>query len=151
MIVNTKLILSGCLITNEKKEILLLFKKNHQHYETPGGKIEPFECRDPQHPTIDELRKTAERETFEELGNSLELTPFTYFGKVNFTIPDGREAIAHKFLTSIVSGNARVAEPEVFSKLEWLPLGTLDSYPVSPDLKLLAETLKELANGTSED
>ncbi len=137
-----KLILSGCLIINEKKEILLLFKKNHQHYETPGGKVDPSDCEDYPDLTLEDLRKTAERETFEELGDSIELAPLTYFRTVEFTIPDGRKAVAHKFITKIVKGEPLVAEPKIFSKLDWLPLAKLDSFPISPDLKLLQDRLK---------
>ena len=57
-------ILSGCLIINEKNEILLLYRNDHKHYETPGGKVEPDECKKPEKPTIEELAKTPERETY---------------------------------------------------------------------------------------
>ena len=35
--------LSGCAIVNEQEELLLLWKKKHQHYEFPGGKVEDGE------------------------------------------------------------------------------------------------------------
>jgi len=35
-----KLILVSCIVVNSEKEILLLYKKKHNFYETPGGKVE---------------------------------------------------------------------------------------------------------------
>lgn len=138
-----KIILSGCLIINEKKEVLLLYRKDHQHYETPGGKIRLNECSNPNNPTIADLSKTAEREAYEEIGNGIKLAPLNYFGKVEFIIPDGRKAVANKFLTKIVSGKPRLNEPEQFSKMDYLPIARLEEYPISPDLKLLLEELKK--------
>lgn len=138
-----KLILSGCLIINQKGELLLLYKDKHKHYETPGGKVELSECKDPRNPTLEELAKTVEREAYEELGNDIQLEPLVYFGKVDFTIPDGRKATAHKFITTIKSGEPRINEPDAFSKLDYLPIDRLEAYPISPDLKLIASKIKE--------
>lgn len=141
--VKGNLILSGCLVLNDKKEILLLYKKSHSHYETPGGKVELSECSNPENPSIEDLTKTAERETYEELGYGIKIEKLRYFGNVEFIIPDGRRAVANKFITRIVSGNPIINEPEVFSKLDYLPITSLEKYPISPDLKLLLPKLKE--------
>ena len=138
-----KIILSGCLIVNEKSEILLLYRKDHKHYETPGGKIISEECSNPENPSIEDLAKTAERELYEELGDNIKVEELKYFGKVEFKIPVGRIAIANKFLTSIESGKPRINEPKIFSKLEYLPIKNLEHYPISPDLKLLLPKLKK--------
>jgi len=138
------LLLSGCLIVNDKKELLLLFRKDHKYYETPGGKVKSEECLDFNKPTINELAKTAERELFEELGNNIKIEPLKYFGNINFTIPDGRKAIANKFLTKIISGKPIINEPETFSKLDYLPIQNLEDYPISPDLKLFLKNIKML-------
>lgn len=142
---NGRLILSGCLVINDKKEVLLLFRTKHRHYETPGGKVNPAECKNPPNPSEEDLAKTAERETYEELGKGIKLGKLKYFGKTEFTIPDGRLAVANKFLTRIILGKPVLAEPELFSEIKWLPLEKLEQYPVSPDLKLLAPRLKEYA------
>jgi 8-oxo-dGTP pyrophosphatase MutT (NUDIX family) len=139
----SRVLLSGGLILNNKNEILLLYRDDHHHYETPGGKVEPEECTDFSHPTIDELAQTARREIFEELGKDISLSELHYFGKKEFTIPNGHEAIAHKFVTSIISGEPRINEHEKFSKLEYLPLSKLDEFPISPDLKLFMKELKK--------
>ncbi len=142
--VNERLILSGCLVLNDKKEILLLFREDHCHYETPGGKVRLSECKNPENPSVDDLSKAAERELYEELGNHINVEKLKYFDKAEFTIPDGRLAVANKFLTRIISGTPKINEPERFSKLEWLPLTTLEKYPISPDLRILLPMLKEL-------
>lgn len=143
--VKGRLILSGCLVINDKKEVLLLFRTKHRHYETPGGKVNTEECKNPSNPSEEDLAKTAEREAYEELGNGIRLAKLKYFGKAEFTIPDGRLAVANKFVTKIISGKPVLAEPELFSKFEWLPLEKLAEYSVSPDLKLLAPRLKDYA------
>ncbi|HLC58686.1 MAG TPA: NUDIX hydrolase [Candidatus Nanoarchaeia archaeon] len=139
-----KLVVAGSLIFNDKDEVLLLFRKDHQHYETPGGKINDEDCEDPKNRKIEDLKRTAERELYEELGSDIRFEDLQYFTKVEFTIPDGRKAIAHKFVTKLISGKPKINEPEVFSKFDWLPIKDLDKYPVSPDLKLLAPILKSI-------
>ena len=49
-----------------------------------------------------------------------------HFDKVEFTIPDKRAAIAYKFVTSIISGTPVVNEPDIFERLEYLPLTDLE-------------------------
>jgi 8-oxo-dGTP pyrophosphatase MutT (NUDIX family) len=137
-----QLILSGCLVINDKKEILLLFKKNHQHYETPGGKVE--NCKDSKNPTLKELKEEARRETFEELGEDIKISELEYFGNISFTIPDGRLAIANKFTTTILEGTPKNNEPENFDHIKWIPLSEIEKYPISPDLKKLILKLKEI-------
>lgn len=141
---NGNLILSGCLVINNNHEILLLYKTKHKHYETPGGKVELEECSNPKNPTIEDLTKAAERELFEELGKDIQVSPLKYFCKVEFIIPDGRKAIAYKFITKILYGTPIITEPETFSKLDYLPLSDLENYSISPDLKLLVNKLKKL-------
>jgi 8-oxo-dGTP pyrophosphatase MutT (NUDIX family) len=137
-----QLILSGGIIINDRKEMLLLYRKDHKHYETPGGKVRLDECKNQDKPTIEDLARTAERELREEIGN-VKTEGLRYFGKVEFIIPDGKKAIANKFLTRIISGKPQIAEPEKFSRLEYLPISRLEEYPISPDLKLLMPVLKE--------
>lgn len=138
-----KLILSGCIILNDRKEVLLLYRKDHQHYETPGGKVESYECSDPKNPSREDLAKTAEREAKEELGSDIRLEGWSYFGKADFITPDGREAVAHKFLVKMIGGVPRLNEPEKFSRIDYLPIEKLEQYPLSPDLKLLLDQLRK--------
>ncbi len=138
-----RIVLSGCFIYNDKNELLLLHRSDHNHYETPGGKVRLAECKNPDNPTTEELIKVAERELYEEIDNDVKIAKLEYFGKVEFTIPDGRLVIANKFLTKIISGKPRINEPDKFSKLKYLPIASLEDYPISPDLKLFVPKLKE--------
>ncbi len=138
-----RLVLSGNLIVNERKEILLLFRVKHGHWETPGGKVEPEEVRDWDSPRVEELRKTAQRELSEELGKEVKASVEDYFGNIEFIIPDGRKAVVHKFVTRIVAGFPVLSEPENFSKMEYLPIEELENYPLSPDLKILLPEIKK--------
>ncbi len=140
--INERIVLSGCLIINNKKEILLLYRTDHKHYETPGGKVRLDECDNPNELTLEDLAKTAQRELYEELGKDIKIEEFYYFDKVEFTIPGGRLAIANKFLVKL-KGVPKVNEPEIFSKFDYLPIEHLEDYPLSPDLKLLVSKLKE--------
>lgn len=138
-----KIILSGCLVVNDKREILLLYRKDHKHYETPGGKVRLNECIDPDSPEIADFARCAERELYEELGDEIKILELKYFCNVEFKVPDGRTAIAYKFLTKIISGKPRLAEADLFSGFSWIPIESIEDYPVSPDLKLLTSKLKE--------
>lgn len=137
-----KLILAGNFIVNDKNEVLLLFKKTHRHWETPGGKVRLEELQDVNHPTESELRKVALRELHEEVGPHFEVGELEYFGQVEFTIPDGREAVVHKFITKIISGEPKIQEPETFSELKYLPVKNLGDYPLAPDIRLMFPRLK---------
>lgn len=123
--------LSGCLIFKDNK-VLLLFRNDHKHYETPGGKVEV------ENPDMHDLKDAARRELKEELG--VDAVKMKYFGNIEFTLPDGREGIAHKFVTEI-SGEPEVKE-EIFSRFEYLPVENLEEYPISPDLRLLLSKIK---------
>ncbi len=140
---NGRIILSGSLIINNNSELLLLYRNDHHHYETPGGKINSDECEDLANISEPELKLVAERELREELGSKLKVSPLQYFGNVEFIIPDGRLAVAHKFTTKIISGEPHLAEPETFEKLDWLQINHLESYPLSPDLRLLLPKIKQ--------
>lgn len=135
--------LSGNIILNENNEIYLLFRNKHQHYETPGGKVEGNECEDIENPTKDELMSVAKRELLEEISGIEEIKSMDYFDNVEFTIPDGRKATAHKFITR-VTGELEPKE-DLFDKEKsrWFRISELDDVKISPDLALLLFKLKE--------
>jgi 8-oxo-dGTP pyrophosphatase MutT (NUDIX family) len=139
---DNKTILSGCFIIKDFS-ILLLYRKDHRWYETPGGKVDSADCIDPNHITEDDLRKTTERELHEELGAGIKFSELKYFGKVETRIPDGRVIIANKFITHVLSGNPKINEPEIFSKAEYISIKDLETYPISPDFKSFLPKLQE--------
>ncbi len=138
-----KLVLSGNLIVNDNKEIFLLFRKKHGFYETPGGKVKAEEGVNPKHPTIQELQTTAQRELMEEVDGIEEVTFMEFFTKVKFNVPDGRTAIANKFITKI-KGKLKPNE-ELFDKekSKWIHVNELKNNPLSPDLKLLLPKIEK--------
>ena len=144
MIVRNKLILAGCLILNGYGELLLLCRHDSGHYETPGGKIEANETKNPDKPAIAELKIAALRELHEELGQGFICTEPEYFGKVDFKTRDGRDAIAHKFVTKIISGEPSINEPEIFSGMRWIKISELEKNVLSPDLILLLPKIRKL-------
>ena len=123
-----RLILSGCLVINNNKEVLLLYRKDHKHYETPGGKVNLEEFSNHDEPTLKDLAKAAERELYEELGRNIKVEKLIYFDNVEFEIPDGRLAIANKFVTKIISGKPVINEPDIFERLDYLPIAYLEKY-----------------------
>lgn len=139
-----RLILSGAIITNSEKQILLLLKKTHNHYELPGGKVNLEECKDSANPTLEELSQNAEREAYEELGDDIVLDNLIYFAKIEFMIPDGRQGLGYNFTTRIISGKPRINEPDNFSDLKYFDIDELDNLNIAPNLRLLLPKLREL-------
>lgn len=136
-----KTILAGNIILRNNKEIYLLFRKKHQHYETPGGKYDGKN----NNPDIEELKETAKRELLEEVKGINKIISMKLFITIEFTIPDGREAVAHKFLTEI-EGNPEPNE-DIFDKQKskWLTKKEIEKIKLSPDLqKIKLEIIKLL-------
>jgi len=144
-----RITLAGNIIINKKKEIFLLYRIKHQFYETPGGKLRVSECRDMRMPTLEELKQTAQRELFEEVDGIKEIISMEYFGKINFKVPDGRKAVAHKFITK-VKGNLYAGE-KIFDKNKsmFIYYNKLEEYPLSRDLRLLLPRIKKYFEDTN--
>ncbi|MFH1752088.1 MAG: NUDIX domain-containing protein [archaeon] len=134
-----QLVLTGVFIVNDEKELLLMFKKNHQHWENPGGKVHLNECD--HHEKIELLKKAALREAREEVGK-VKLSPLKFFARVEFTIPDGRKALSNKFTAKILEGKPKLMEPEVFEKIAWIPIKKLQNYSLDPTIKLLLKRIQ---------
>jgi 8-oxo-dGTP pyrophosphatase MutT (NUDIX family) len=122
-----RILLSGCALINEQEELLLLFKKKHQYYEFPGGKVEEGET----------LEETAKRECKEELG--VDVTLLQYIGYENFDI-QGVAFQSHKYLGSIAKNQTpKVNEPNKFETLFWLPIQQYKNYPCAPNVQAFCE------------
>lgn len=133
--------LSGSIILNDfDNRILLLYREEHGHYETPGGKVELKKDEEINEKT---LWKNAHRELLEELGEQIEVLDYEYFAHTSFKIPDGRDAVAHKFVIHI-DGTPRINEPNKFSQLDWIAIEDLHNHSLSPDLKIMLEKVKNI-------
>ncbi|MBN1175733.1 NUDIX hydrolase [Candidatus Woesearchaeota archaeon] len=135
--INDKVQLSGMFIYNEKDELLLLHKIKHDHYETPGGKVDLTDCKDSNNPTELDLRNAAIREVFEELGQGFIFEEPEFVKGIDFIKPDGEIATANKFKTKILFGKPIINEP-VFDEIKWFSKKDLrkEDSKISPDLKL---------------
>ena len=80
----------------------------------------------------------------EEVAGIEKIISMKYFTSVDFFIPDGRSARAHKFITKVI-GDLSAGE-NLFDKekSKWLKVAELGKYPLSPDLKILLPKLKNL-------
>ena len=140
------ILLSGNLVVNNKKEIYLLYRKDHHFYETPGGKVKSEECKSLEKPSIPELEVAARRELLEEVSGIIKIVSMQYFAVAHFHVPDGREAFAHKFITK-VEGNLSPREDNFDSKKSgWIKIEKLSEYPISSDLKMLLSKIKDFFN-----
>lgn len=139
--------LSGNLIISpDNTRIYLLYRKDHQFYETPGGKVKPEECADFNKPTISELEAVAKRELLEEVSGITEIVSMEFFLAVKFKVPDGRTAIANKFITRVKGRLCPREDHFDAEKSKWIKVDKLEKYPLSPDLKMLLPAIKEFFN-----
>jgi len=110
----TKVALAGCIVCNEHGEVMVLHRKTatHNHWEIPGGKIEPGETAE----------AAAVRELQEEVGVQVRITQ--KLGSREFT--EGGKTLDYTwFLAEIVSGEPILQELELFDKWGYFSLVTL--------------------------
>jgi len=126
----TKISLSGCIIL-DKDKILLLNRRKTGWYELPGGKIKPDETPE----------ETAIRELKEELLCDIEIVE--KFGEKEFE-ENGFIMNYHWFVAKLKEEQEpKVGEPEVFDHLKYISLDTLQDNKLSPNMQNL---LKEINN-----
>ncbi|MBI2147945.1 NUDIX hydrolase [Candidatus Woesearchaeota archaeon] len=121
-----RIILSGCVILDGER-LLLLQKKEHGLYQFPGGKVEGGES----------LEQAAVREVKEEIGCDVALIKdLGYHDFEDF----GKAYRSHKFLAKIKEGQKpRIAEPDKFSNMIWMPIRDYKQYKVAPNVKMVCE------------
>lgn len=133
-------VLASALVIKDRS-ILLMHRTDHDHYETPGGKLETNDCSDPKHPTEDDLLACAVRELSEEVDCAAE--PIGAPIEHRFTLRDGRSAYVAKFPMRYVSGSLAVREP-IFDDARFVPLDELKDLRLSPDLAELLDEIEAL-------
>ncbi len=120
--------LAGSLIVRDEK-VLLLYRKDEEHWEVPGGKVE-----DEESPT-----KAAVREAREEIGVGLELRKPFYTGEFEH---DGTLFLWHCYLAE--TSEEPELQEEKFGKLEWFKGSELDEIDLAPNLEMVLPALRKL-------
>lgn len=110
--------LAGCVITDQKGNILLLHRNTPQlvQWELPGGKIEQDET----------AHAAAKREVYEELG--IKVAVGKYLGAKEF-IDAGVRFHYSWYAASVVSGKPTVMEPEKFNDVRYVALDEIRKNP----------------------
>ena len=131
LILDVRIELSGCIVINEKKEILVLFRKKHGHYELPGGKVELNET----------IEQAALRECKEETGVNLEL--IKYIGYEEFEIEE-KKFRSHNFLAEIKENEKpSVTEPHIFESIMWLNTNEYMKYNCASNVRSLCNKINK--------
>ncbi len=120
--------LSGCVII-EDGELLLLYRRDEEHWEVPGGKVEEDES-----PT-----GTAVREAEEEIGVKVELEKPFFSGEF---MHGGELYLWHGYLAKL-EGDPELQE-EKFSEMKWFSQEDLEDVELAPNLQQILPGLRRL-------
>lgn len=119
--------ISGCLII-ENNKLILLHRMGKDHWELPGGIIEPGENPE----------QTAIREAKEEIGCNVEI--IRNLGCFEFVI-DNRDFTSYCFLANIVKGRPKLMEKDIFDKLMFIPLEELNNHKIATNVKMAMDKI----------
>lgn len=110
----TKVALAGCIVCNEQGEVMVLHRKTatHNHWEIPGGKIEPGETAE----------AAAVRELQEEMNVQVRIT--RKLGQREFAEGDKNFDYTW-FLATVESGDPVLQELDMFDKWGYFSLVSL--------------------------
>jgi len=138
---NGRIVNAGILIIKFNKDvmsILLLKRKDHKHWEVPGGKVKLLDRINNSKYTT--LENTALREVKEEIGinfkNKLEpIKPFF----IDFKSPDNKKRRSYHFI-SIYDKLPKHTE-DIFSDCKFIPVDKLNKYKLAPNVVILSEMI----------
>ncbi len=116
--------LSRCGVV-KKGKILLLYRKKHEEWVFPGGKLDVNESKE----------NTAIRETKEETGCDVKIKKFVCSEEFSFGPKNFKQYI---FLVEM-KGTPKIMEPEEFSEIMWINIEDYKKYPVSPHVVIFCE------------
>jgi 8-oxo-dGTP diphosphatase len=120
--------LAGNLIILDGK-VLLLYRKDEEHWEVPGGKVEEDES-----PT-----RAAVREAEEEIGVEPSLEKPFYSGEFQH---NDQIFLWHCYKASI-EGEPEIKEDK-FEKLKWFKASELDGLELAPNIELILPALRKI-------
>jgi mutator protein MutT len=121
--------LAGNLILRNK-QILLLYRKDEEYWEVPGGKVEEDES-----PT-----QAAVREAKEEIGVEIELKKPFYSGEFQ---KNEEIFLWHAYVSEIKNGEPDIQEDK-FRELKWIEPGELDELDLAPNLEMVLPALRKI-------
>jgi 8-oxo-dGTP diphosphatase len=121
--------LAGSLIVEDGK-ILLLYRKDEEHWEVPGGKVEENES-----PT-----EAAVREAEEEIGVEISLQKPFYTGEFQH---NGEMFMWNGYVAEIKEGKPEAQEGK-FDRVEWFEGSELNEIELAPNLEMILPALRKL-------
>lgn len=124
--------LAGCVIIKDHA-LLLLHRPKKAWYELPGGKVEQGESKE----------QAAVRECKEEL--ACDVTLINVLGEKSFQ--EENVVMHYTWFQAKIDDEQipHIGEPETFDSLIYIPLSSLATYSLSPNMKNL---LNEVTRGT---
>lgn len=127
---NSSLIeISGSIICRDGK-ILLIHRKDEEHWEIPGGKVETNES-----PT-----EAAIREANEEIGVKVELKKPFYSGEF---VHNGELYLWHCYLSELEKGEPETKEDKI-DEVKWFEPEKLEDIDLAPNLEQILPALRNL-------
>ena len=121
--------LAGSLIVEDGK-VLLLYRKDEEHWEVPGGKVEEDES-----PT-----EAAVREAEEEIGVEITLEKPFYTGEFQH---NGEMFLWNGYIAEIEEGEPKLKEDK-FENLDWFEGSELDELELAPNLQMILPALRRI-------
>jgi len=122
--------LAGGIVFYKNEGIILLLKKEHNHWEIPGGKVNNNK---------ENIKAAALREIEEEIGAKVKIEK--YVGFVDFEIKN-KCYRSHVFICK-ANKKPKLNEPEKFYAVGIFPLEKVEKLDLAPNVKAILKLLRE--------